>query len=35
MVAPLLKLQPTAVVWHQGEENSDDGADYKCFFKVG
>jgi sialate O-acetylesterase len=30
MVSPLLPLRPSAVVWHQGEENADDGLDYTC-----
>lgn len=34
MIAPILPLVPTAVVWHQGEENADDAVDYKCFFQA-
>jgi len=30
MISPLLPLQPDAIVWHQGEENADDGLDYTC-----
>lgn len=33
MIAPLLRLRPAAVVWHQGEENADDAVDYRCMFQ--
>jgi sialate O-acetylesterase len=33
MITPILNLNPSAVVWHQGEENADDGLDYVCFEK--
>jgi hypothetical protein len=34
MVAPLLALKPSAVVWHQGEENSEEGIEYTCLFNA-
>ena len=34
MLAPILPLRPTAVIWHQGEENADDAVDYKCLFQA-
>ena len=32
MIAPLRNLQPAAVLWHQGEENSGNPVEYRCFF---
>lgn len=34
MIAPLLPLQPAAVLWHQGEENAGNPVEYRCFFRA-
>ena len=34
MLVPITPFGFTAVVWHQGEENSDDAIDYICFQKA-
>lgn len=33
MIAPLRRLKLSAVLWHQGEENSGNPVEYSCFFK--
>ena len=33
MIFPLSKLRLSAVLWHQGEENSGNPVEYNCFFK--
>eukprot|EP00035_Acanthoeca_spectabilis_P015490 m.309843 g.309843 ORF g.309843 m.309843 type:complete len:361 (+) comp16371_c1_seq22:6089-7171(+) len=33
MISPLLHFEPAAVLWHQGEENSGNPVEYRCFFK--
>lgn len=32
MIAPLTPTQPAAILWHQGEENSGNPVEYRCFF---
>jgi sialate O-acetylesterase len=32
MIHPLLGFEMAAVLWHQGEENSGDAAEYACYF---
>lgn len=34
MINPLLKVQPAAVLWHQGEENAGNPVEYRCFFSA-
>lgn len=34
MILPITPFGFSAVVWHQGEENSDDAIDYTCFQKA-
>jgi len=34
MIAPMANLQPAAMLWHQGEENSGKPVEYGFFFKA-
>lgn len=34
MIYPLLPFAFSGVIWHQGEENSGDPIEYKCFFQA-
>ena len=34
MIEPLARMAPSAVIFHQGEENSGDPGDYACLFRA-